>query len=331
MPKPSRGSGASVALANLGRKPSMDLHQLEIFLTVLEMNGVTRAAEKVHLTPGAVSIQIQKLSAEVHAQLFIRDGRQLVPTPAALRLAEHARRVLKQVRHIQQDFEDDPRADNRPFHFATGVTTLVYRLGRPLRRLRLQYPHCDFHVSVGPTEEIVAGLLTRQLDLGLISLPVAEEQLDITPLYDEELFLLRPSPTLVRGGAISSIDPRELADVPFLLYPKRSNMRSKIDGFLKEAGVTPRVLMEADDTEAIKRLVESGFGYSILPEQALLGHRRFFHVHRIGGRRLVRRQALAMARSDFPRRLTLSIATFLKAAMQTSRTPREARAAIAAN
>jgi hypothetical protein len=77
--------------------------------------------------------------------------------------------------------------------------------------------------------------------------------------------------------------------------------------------------------------VESGFGYSILPEQALLGHRRFFHVHRIGGRRLVRRQALAMARSDFPRRLTLSIATFLKAAMQTSRRPREARVPVAAN
>ncbi|MGB6431943.1 MAG: LysR family transcriptional regulator, partial [Candidatus Acidiferrales bacterium] len=233
MPKPSRAVGVRAGIeegwrysgaARSGacensRRRVMDLHQLEIFLTVLELNGVTRAAEKVQLTPGAVSIQMQKLSSEVHTQLFIRDGRRLVPTPAALRLAEHARRVLKQVRHIQQDFEDDPRADQREFRFATGVTTLVYRLGRPLRRLRLQYPHCDFHVSVGPTEEIVAGLLNRQLDLGLISLPVAEEQLEITPLFEEELFLLRPSPTLVRGGAITSIEPRDLADVPFLLYP----------------------------------------------------------------------------------------------------------------
>jgi len=307
------------------RSQAMDLHQLEIFLTVLEMNGVTRAAQKVDLTPGAVSIQIQKLSNEVHAQLFIRDGRQLVPTPAALRLAEHARLVLKQVRHIQQDFEDDPNSDQRPFHFATGVTSLVYRLGRPLRRLRLQFPQCDFHVSVGPTEEIVAGLLNRQLDLGLISLPVSEEQLEITPLFDEELFLLSPSPTLVRGGAITSIEPKDLADVPFLLYPKRSNMRLKIDGFLKECGVTPRVLMEADDTEAIKRLVESGFGYSILPEHALRDHRRFFRVHRIGQKRLIRRQALASVRTDFPRRLTISIAAFLKSAMRTAPRASEAR------
>lgn len=294
----------------------MDLHQLEIFLAVMESAGITRAAEKVHLTPGAVSIQVQRLSNELHTQLFVRNGRQLMPTPAAARLADHARRVLKQVRHIQQDFEDDPREDNRPFHFATGVTTLVYRLGIPLRKLRLKFPRCDFHVSVGVTEEIVSGLLDRQLDLGLISLPVSNEQLEITPLFDEELFLLRPSPTPVRTGPITSVAPASLEGVPFLLYPKRSNMRSKIDRFLKECGVTPRVLMEADDTEAIKRLVESGFGYSILPAHAIRGQRRFFHVHRIGDKRLIRKQALATARSDFPRKLTVAIANFLQAAMR---------------
>jgi DNA-binding transcriptional LysR family regulator len=85
--------------------------------------------------------------------------------------------------------------------------------------------------------------------------------------------------------------------------------------------------MEADDTEAIKRLVESGFGYSILPEHALRGHRRFFHVHRIGQKRLIRRQALARVRTDFPRRLTVSIAAFLKAAMGTRSRSTEARVA----
>jgi DNA-binding transcriptional LysR family regulator len=294
----------------------MDLHQMEIFLTVMESGGVTRASEKVNLTPGAVSLQVQRLSSELRTQLFVRNGRRMSPTPAAVRLADHVRRVLKQVRHIQQDFEDDPREDDRPFHFATGVTTLVYRLGIPLRKLRNQFPHCDFHVSVAPTEEIVDGLLERHLDLGLISLPVTAPHLEITPLFDEELFLLRPSPTPVPSGPITSVSPAELEGMPFLLYPKRSNMRSKIDRFLKEVGVSPRVLMEADDTEAIKRLVESGFGYSILPELALRGQRRFFHVHRIGDKRLIRKQALATARSDFPRKLTLAIANFLQTAMR---------------
>ena len=63
---------------------------------------------------------------------------------------------------------------------------------------------------------------------------------------------MRPSTSRVRGGRVGSISIAELGKAPFLLYPKRSNMRLIIDRFFKEIEVTPRVLMEADDTEAIK-------------------------------------------------------------------------------
>jgi DNA-binding transcriptional LysR family regulator len=76
--------------------------------------------------------------------------------------------------------------------------------------------------------------------------------------------------------------------------------------------VTPRVVMEAEDTEAIKRLVESGFGYSILPEHALRQRARFFHTYRVNGHRLSRTLALAMVRTEYPRKLTLSIADSLE-------------------
>ena len=92
-------------------------------------------------------------------------------------------------------------------------------------------------------------------------------------------------------------------------------MRSIIDAFFKEVGVNPRVVMEADDTEAIKRLVESGFGYSILPEYALRHPSRFFQTFRIAGHRLIRKQALAMPVTEYPRALTQSIANFLKTAL----------------
>jgi len=75
------------------------------------------------------------------------------------------------------------------------------------------------------------------------------------------------------------------------------------------------VLMEADDTEAIKRLVESGFGYSILPEHALRGRSHFFQKFRVEGHRLKRSLALATAQTECPRKLTESIASFLKTAL----------------
>src|SRR5437762_1594888 len=99
----------------------MDVHQLEIFLAVMETGSVRRAAEKMHLSPGAVSLQLRSLAGRLQTDLFLRSGRQLVPTPAAFRLAEHARNVLRQMRTIQQEFEGGPAADTLPFHFATGV------------------------------------------------------------------------------------------------------------------------------------------------------------------------------------------------------------------
>jgi DNA-binding transcriptional LysR family regulator len=290
----------------------MDVHQLELFLAVMESTSMTRAAETIHLSPGAVSLQLHNLASELHTELFVRSGKRLVPTPAAVRLAEHARSVVRLMSQIQQEFDNDLSKDTRPFQFATGVTTLIYQLGKPLRHLRKEYPNTEIGVTVGVTEEIVAGLRDRKFDLGLISLPVPEDRLKIIPLFDEELLIVRPSAKHANASRVRTITVSELTNVPFLLYPKSSNVRLVIDRFFEEIHLTPRVVMEADDTEAIKRLVESGFGYSILPEHALRGKTKFFHTFRLEGHQLTRSLALAMAQTDYPRRLTESIANFLR-------------------
>src|SRR3984893_11985267 len=302
----------------------MDIHQLELFLAVMDSPSMTHAAEKIHLSAGAVSLQLHNLADELHTELFVRRGKRLIPTPAAQRLAERAKEVVKLMSHIRQEFENDLSKDVRPFEFATGVTTLIYQLGRPLRQLRENYPKADIRVTVGVTEEMVAGLLDRRFDLALISLPVSEENLRLVPLFDEELLIVRPSANKMGSGHVSSMRASELADAPFLLYPKRSNVRLVIDRFFKEIWVTPRVVMEADDTEAIKRLVESGFGYSILPEHAVRGRSQFFQKFRVEGHSLTRSLALATAQTDCPRKLTESIANFLQAALVEESKPRTA-------
>jgi DNA-binding transcriptional LysR family regulator len=296
----------------------MVLGQLRVFLAVMDTASVTRAAEMVGLSAGAVSQQLRALSADLGAELFVRAGRKIAPTAHAVRLAEHARAILHQVGRMEQEFSKGEAGDDRPFHFATGATALIYRLGKPLRLLRRRFPQTEILVTVAATEEIVAGLLARRFDLGLISMPVPEDKLTILPLFEEELLGLRPAHARVGGAKTARLQPEELSDAPFLLYPKRSNMRLSIDTFFHQLGITPRVIMEADDTEAIKRLVESGFGYSILPEFSLRGQSRFLELFRVAGHRLARRQALAMPRSEYPRALTQSIAGVIHAALVRS-------------
>jgi DNA-binding transcriptional LysR family regulator len=76
--------------------------------------------------------------------------------------------------------------------------------------------------------------------------------------------------------------------------------------------------MEADDTEVIKGLVESGFGYSMLPEFALHTGTKFFQVFRVPGKRVTRGQALVYAKTENPRALTMAIVKFLLGALGDS-------------
>jgi DNA-binding transcriptional LysR family regulator len=294
----------------------MDARQLEIFLAVLDSPTMTNAAERVHLSTAAVSVQMRALAEELKTDLFLRSGKRLVPTPAARRLELQARSIVNEIRSIKESFDSqDAVRDSRPFHFATGATTLIYRLGEPLRSLRAKFPNLDLRVTVLATEEMVAGVLSGEFDLALISLPFSHPQLRIIPLFEEELLALRPSETEREGSRIGTVRAREFNDAALVLFPPHSNMRKIIDGFFRDLDVAPRVIMEAADTEVIKCMVEAGFGYSVLPAYALINSRGFFETLRITGHRLVRKQALATSIRSHTRPLTAAVTDFLKCAL----------------
>lgn len=291
----------------------MDIHQLELFLAVLDSPSMTRAAEKVFLSPGAISLQLHNLADELQTELFVRNGKRLVPTLAALRLAGHARAMMSLTSQIRHEFQNDVMQDTHPFHFATGVTTLIYQLGEPLRQMRKQFPNAEIQVHVCATEETLAGVRDRHLDLGLITM-VSEENLKdlkVVRLFDEELLIAQPMATHFRERRVFPIRASDLEGVPLLTYPKGTVLRVLIERFFREINVIPRIAMEADDTEAIKHLVEAGFGYSILPAHALRQQTGYFKSCRLEQHPILRSLALVMVKTDYPRTLTASIAEFL--------------------
>jgi DNA-binding transcriptional LysR family regulator len=278
---------------------------------------MTQAAERVYLSPGAISLQLHNLADELNTALFARsgNGKRLIPTPAAMRLAEQARTLVNLSRRIKQEFHNDLKHDTQPFYFSTGATTLIYQLGEPLKHLRSEYAQAAIRIVVNTTEDTLAGLHDRRYDLGLISLPIAEEGLrniKVTPLFEEELLIVCPAGPFPHGGQISSMRASELAGVPFLLYPQGTVLRNLIDRFFDRIGISPDVVMEADDTEAMTRLVESGFGYSIIPEHALRQRTRSIKTYRVEKHPIRRGLALAMVQTEYPRKLTLSIADSLR-------------------
>lgn len=131
--------------------------------------GLTRAARERGLSPGAVSQQIQRLSAELGVPLFFKAGRGIALTPEGSQFAERSRVLLKDVDDLRRCFTLDASSDRTPFHLATGATTLIHGLGKPLRALRRKYPKAAIRVTVANTEEMVEGLLSRRFDLAIVS------------------------------------------------------------------------------------------------------------------------------------------------------------------
>jgi DNA-binding transcriptional LysR family regulator len=286
----------------------MELRQLQTFRIVMATHSMTEAARRVYLSPAAVSLQIKHLSEELGADLFTRVGNKLLPTSAAQRMHQHLGALMDMLHTIREDFPPEAECDSRPFVLGTGPTTLIYQLRQSLRHLRKQFPRNHILVHVGTTQDIIYELEWKQIDLGIVSLPVESSAVRITPLFKEEMLVLTNArDSKIRGRTISL---KDLANIPMILYSRGSSTRTIIDETLQKHGLSLQVTMEADDTEAIKKLVEAGFGASILPEKALRNS-PLIRTFRIQGAQLFREIAFATPANVHPRRLTTVITDYL--------------------
>jgi DNA-binding transcriptional LysR family regulator len=106
------------------------------------------------------------------------------------------------------------------------------------------------------------------VDLALVAFPVSGRDFRKIPLFEEDFVIVLPAGHRLAGRA--SIRIKELADEPFILYRQGTNARKTIDRLLHKARFGPRVVMELNDTEAIKEMVANGFGVSLVPASAFL-------------------------------------------------------------
>jgi DNA-binding transcriptional LysR family regulator len=294
----------------------MELRQLETFRIVMATLSMTEAAKRVYLSPAAVSLQMKRLSDELGADLFTRVGNKLVPTSAAKRMHQHLGSLMDMVHTIREDFPHDAMCDSRPFVLGTGPTTLIYQLREPLSHLRKQFPRNEILVHVAPTQDIIYELEWKQIDLGIVSLPVDAPTVRITPLFKEEMLVLMNARAAPKNG--KSVRLKDLSNMPMILYSRGSSTRTLIDAMMQRHKVSLRVTMEADDTEAIKKLVEAGFGASILPEKAL-HNSPLLRTFRIQGEQLYREIAFATPVNVHPRRLTTAITDYLERRLAAER------------
>jgi LysR family transcriptional regulator, nitrogen assimilation regulatory protein len=247
----------------------MDLKQLEYFRHVAELGSFTRAASFLSVVQPALSRQVRQLETELGQNLFERNGRGVVLTDAGTRLLEHARGILTQVGRARQELEDQRNGDSG--HFSLGLPpTLGRSVTVPLvKAFERQLPNARLATVEGLSAYIVEWLNLGRIDCALVYNALGSPTLDLQPLLEEQLFLIAPLPARGARKARKSVTLAELADYPLNIPSRPHAMRMSVESALAGVDVKIKVAHEIECIPAIIDLVRQGYGYAVLPLNAV--------------------------------------------------------------
>jgi len=236
--------------------------QLQTFLAVARAGSLTLAARELGASQPTVSLQIKALSQALAIELVERSGRGLRLTPGGEALTLYARSVLDGLRALQQHVEALKGGQAGSLTVGASATAGGYVLPSMLSRFRSRFPRIEVQLHVDNPEHLFRDLLASALDV-VFSVGVRTPPgLTVEAVCEEELTIVAsPRHPLARRRRIT---PQDLSSQPLVTSVPGALFRELVETKLREAGVTPRVAVEARHPEAMKKLVENNMGYALL-------------------------------------------------------------------
>jgi LysR family nitrogen assimilation transcriptional regulator len=243
----------------------MDLKQLEYFVRVAELGSFTRAATALGVAQPALSRQVRLLEVELRQNLLVRNGRGAIPTDAGKLLLAHGRGILHQVERAREELGRVRGA--LAGRVAIGLPTSVAKVMTvPLtREFRQRLPDASLSISEGLSASMLEGLLTGRLDLAVLYNATPSPDIELTPLVEEDLYLMQPPGTPAPPDGVTL---RELSALPLVIPSRPNAIRMLVETELANIGCRPHIALEIDGVSAILDLVADGAGNAVLSRNA---------------------------------------------------------------
>ncbi|MFP2931652.1 LysR family transcriptional regulator [Pyxidicoccus sp. 3LG] len=248
----------------------MTTEQLRAFLQVAQEGRLSLAARGLGLSQSGLSRQLQSLEAELGTRLLVRTPGGAVLTDAGERFLPHAQRALEALSAGTSELERLSSTPQGPVSLGTLHTVGAYLMPDIIPAFAQRYPEVRPRLSEGMAPALEESVAKGALDLAILSLPVRRADLVAQKLWEESLMLVVP-----RGHRLSRQGkPVALADVveePWVVIPGMSGTRA-LEAECEARGVTPKLALETDNAEAIRRMVERGLGVALVPELMARDH-----------------------------------------------------------
>lgn len=250
------------------RRFQVETRQLQYFVRVARLQHVTKAAEELHVAQSAVSRQIHRLEEELGVRLFMQKGRNLQLTPVGQLFLRRAESILSDMDRAVLEIREflDPEAGEIRLGFPHSLG--IHLIPRVVAAFRKLHPNVKFRFKQGMYGSLIRDVVEGEADLAFISpFPDKIERLAGEVVLTEELYAILPEnhPLALED----SIDLAQLRDEAFVLFSPGYSLRSLVWDACREAGFTPRIAFEGEETDTIRGLVAAGMGVSLLPDMAL--------------------------------------------------------------
>ncbi|MFH7767162.1 LysR family transcriptional regulator [Acinetobacter sp. BSP-28] len=241
----------------------MDIKQLRTFITILEVENLTKAAAMLNIVQPAVSRQIQMLEEELGVKLFHRSRHGMALTDDGKVLEPYARRILEDIESAKLELTASKGIIRGKVHIGvlSSISELLSTLIMSL--IKEKYPEVQVKISVGYSGHLKEWLEAGDIDLALMYDSTPSKLIDLTPLVKEPLFLIGSAQSSLQQNKFFELENME--NFPLILPCHPHRLRSLIEQAYKQHGSDLNVYAETNDLNIQKQLVIQGFGYTILP------------------------------------------------------------------
>jgi DNA-binding transcriptional LysR family regulator len=235
--------------------------QLRVFNAVARHLSFAKAAETLHVSAPAITMQIKELEAEVGMPLFERQGKKVSLTTSGEYMLVYARKMLA----LLKDAED---AAARLQRIETGkltigmVDTTTYFIPAMLRKFLNEHEGIELVLKVGNRLELIQWLQNSEVDIAIMGSPSSEIPTRAEPFAANPLvFVASPEHPLSSESGLKAEDLRQQS---FIVREQGSGTRNAMEAFFSQARFLPRFSMELQSNDAIKQAVKANLGLSFL-------------------------------------------------------------------
>jgi DNA-binding transcriptional LysR family regulator len=239
----------------------LTLHQLRIFHAVARCGSFAKAAQALHLSPPALSLQVKQLSQSIGQPLFEQLGKRIFLTTAGHTLADACADIDRRLEQLGQDLLAQQGVEQGQLRVAI-LTTLKYSVPKLLGRFCREHPGIDVSLFVGNRGALLQRLKANEDDLYIMG--QAPDHLDVisTPFADNPLIAIAAPDHPLAGKR--TIPAERLAKEPFIMREPESGTRLTTERFFAERGLELINRLELGSNEAIKQTVAGGLGVAVL-------------------------------------------------------------------